>query len=133
MTHDSDVTSRSGFVWLLSNLPYGDAWRRGRKLLHAHVNLSVAPKYYPTQLNAAHRFVRDILSAKQDKEVLPALVRANFGYTIIKIVYGIDARGEDDEYLTLPEKVLQTINAVAQPGRFLVDLLPICEDDLFLL
>jgi cytochrome P450 len=113
-------------------LPYGDAWRRSRKLLHAHVHPGVSPQYHSVQLTAAHRFVRDVLAAKQDKEVLPALVRTNFGHTIIKILYGIDVRDEESEYISLPEQVLDALNDVSQPGRYLVDLIPICENERLL-
>jgi hypothetical protein len=76
--------------------------------------------------------VRDLLAAKQDKEVLPALIRANFGRTIIKIMYGIDVGDEESEYISLPEKVLEQINELGQPGRYLVDLFPIRKNVPFL-
>jgi cytochrome P450 len=113
--------------WLLSMMPYGETWRRGRKLLHSQVHPGVSPKYHPVQLRAARRFARDILNAKQDKEVLPHMVRTNFGQTIIKMVYGIDAKDGESEYISLPEKVLDNINEGGLPGRFLVDFLPICQ------
>jgi hypothetical protein len=74
--------------------------------------------------------VQDLLAAKQNKEVLPALVRANFGRTIIKIMYGINVRDEESEYISLPEKVLEQLNEVSRPGQYLVDLFPSCNDVL---
>jgi cytochrome P450 len=108
-------------------VPYGEVWRRGRKLLHAHFQPSVSPKYHSVQLTAARRLARDVLAAKRDKEVLPALIRANIGRTIIKIVYGIDVDDEESEYISLPEQVMELFDKMTQPGRYLVDLFPICE------
>jgi cytochrome P450 len=116
-----------GFDWLLSRLHYGDAWRRGRRLLHAHVHPGVSPRYHSTQLLSARRFARDILNAKQDNEVLPHVIRANIGRTIIKIVYGIDVKDSGSEFISMPEKVIGDVNEGSIPGRFLVDFLPICK------
>jgi cytochrome P450 len=115
-----------GMDWLLSMQPYGDTWRRGRKLLHTYVHPGVSSNYHHTQLQAARRFARGILDAKQDREVLPHLVRTNFGQTIVKMLYGIDAKDSESEYISLPEKVLQYLSDGALPGRFFVDFIPIC-------
>jgi cytochrome P450 len=114
-----------GFGWLLSMQPYGELWRRGRKLLHGHVHQGVTPQYQPVQLESARRFIREILLAKTDKEALPHAIKSNFGRSIIRIVYGIDANSDDSEYISLPNQVLENISEASTPGRFLVDFLPI--------
>jgi cytochrome P450 len=114
-------------------LPYGEAWRRGRKLLHAHVGPGVLSRYHSTQLAGAHRFVRDVLASEQDKDVLAQLIRTNSGQTIIKTMYGIDVEDNDSEFLSIPRKVLHALNEGGLPGRFLVDFLPICTCYLYLL
>jgi cytochrome P450 len=110
--------------WQLSMMPYGDTWRRGRKLLHSHVHPGVSPRYHSIQLDAAHRFARDILKVKQDDENLHYLIHANIGQTIVRMVYGIDVTDNDSEYITLAEKVVDYINESVLPGRFLVEFLP---------
>jgi cytochrome P450 len=112
-------------LWSLARLPYGDKWRRGRKLLHAHVHQGVVHRYHPIQLASARRFAQDILSIKPDKEALAKAVRANFGRTIIKIVYGVDAPDMESEYISLPEKVLVHTVQGGAPGRWFVDSWPI--------
>jgi hypothetical protein len=102
-----------GFDWLLSMQPYGELWRRGRKLLHGHVHQGVTPQYQPVQLESARRFIREILLAKTDKDALPHAIKSNFGRSIIRMVYGID-----------PNQVLENISEASTPGRFLVDFLP---------
>jgi cytochrome P450 len=114
-------------LWPLSRMPYGDRWRRGRKLLHAHVHQGVVHRYHPIQLASARRFAQDILSVKTDKEALAKAVRASFGRMITKMVYGLDVPDANSEYIALPERVLHRTSQGATPGRFLVDSLPFCE------
>jgi cytochrome P450 len=112
--------------WPIAMIPYGERWRHARKLFHAHVHQGVADRYHPAQLDAARRFIRDILATRRDKEALPKAVRANFGRSIIKMTYGIDVADDESEFISLPEKVNQGIIDAGTPGRFLVDFLPFC-------
>jgi hypothetical protein len=111
-------------MWPLPVVPYGDIWRRCRRLLHSHVHPGVSPKYHSTQLHAARRFSRDILQVRTDDEVLHYMIHANIGQTIIKMVYGIDVKDNDSEYISLAEKVVAYGNECVLPGRFLVEFLP---------
>jgi cytochrome P450 len=103
---------------------YGDDWRRSRKLLHPHVHTNAVSRYQPVQIAAARTFVRRLLSTKPDLETLPTLVRGDFAETILKVVYGLEVKTEEEknDYIDLPAKVLARINETAVPGRFLVDL-----------
>jgi cytochrome P450 len=116
-----------GFGWMLTLLPYGDHWRRSRKLLHTHMHPGIMPKYHSVQLAAARRFARDILDAKQDDDVLHRMIHTSIGQTIIKVVYGIDLNETDSEYVSLTEKLVDNFNEATLPGRFLVDFLPVCK------
>lgn len=116
-----------GLKWLMSMQPYGDIWRRGRKLMHAHVHQGVAPQYHVVQVDSARRFAQEILTTKTDKEALSLAVRSNFGRSIIKMVYGITVKPGKSEYISLPETVLENISEGATPGRFLVDFIPLRE------
>jgi hypothetical protein len=113
-----------GFDWALPLLPYGEKWRKDRKFLHNHVHSNASPAYQGTQLYSARTFVADLLAAKHDKDILPRMVRAYLGRTIIKMTYGLDVKGQDDEYITIPERVMDAISQAAIPGKFLVDTIP---------
>jgi cytochrome P450 len=108
-------------------LPYGDAWRRKRKMLHAHVHQGVIARYRPIQVASARRLARDILKVDADKEALPRAIRLNFGQTIMEAVYGIEVNDPESEFISLPEKVLDAFSVAFTPGRFLVDYFPFCE------
>jgi cytochrome P450 len=124
---DIHITLRMDLRWPLSRLPYGERWRRSRKLLHAHVHQGVAHQYHSIQVDSARRFVREVLTIKPESEALPQAIRDSIGRTIIKIIYGIDVKDAESEYISLPEKVIRYTIEGGTPGRFLVDSLPICE------
>lgn len=125
-----------GFNWLLSVMPYGNRWRLGRKLLHAHAHAGAAVDYAPIQAQLAKRFVRDLLASEMSrptdrlsdvaKAVLPHMVRTNFGITAVRMIYGIDVRDPVAEarFVDVPEAVLRAVTEAGTPGRFLVDFFP---------
>jgi cytochrome P450 len=113
--------------WALVMTPYGDHWRRGRKLMHTYMHAGVALKFHPVQIVAARRLVLDLLAAPQQSNVLPKVVRLNVGQTIIKIVYGIDVKDAESKFISTPEQFNELVTESMMPGRFLVDLIPACE------
>jgi cytochrome P450 len=113
--------------WSFVVLPYGEAWRRKRKLMHAHIRSDALPRYTPTQTAAARRLARDILATPPEPDALYRAVRLNFGQAILKAMYGIDVDSGESDYITLPEKVLADFNEAGIPGRFMVDMIPACE------
>jgi cytochrome P450 len=123
-------TVRMGFNWPLSAMPYGEGWRQGRKLLHSHLHSGVVPTYQPVQLSSARRLIADLLHAKHDKNVLPAMIRINFGTSITEITYGIDVQSGGKEHVSVAEECLHAGSEATIPGRFLVDVLPICSSFL---
>jgi hypothetical protein len=117
---------RMKLEWAFSLLPYGELWRRKRKLLHTHVHQGVVDRYHPVQVASARRFVKDILAGSTSDEALHQAIRLNFAQTIIKMAYGLDVDSYDSPYVALPEEVMQNFNEAFVPGRFLVDVVPIC-------
>lgn len=111
-----------GFKWMLTFIPYGEHWRRSRKMLHPHFQAETMHIYRKSQLQAALRLVRDLLASPQTPATLPLVVRTNFAETITKVVYGIDlAKNPSKEYIYITERVLEALTVATLPGRFLVD------------
>lgn len=48
----------------------------------------------------------------------------------MSIAYGIPVTSTEDRYITIAEKALAGMAKAANPGAFLVDLLPFCESTL---
>jgi cytochrome P450 len=103
--------------------PYGEDWRRSRKLLHPHVHTNAVSQYHSIQLTAARAFVRELLEAESSPDALPALVWKDFAETINKIVYGIHIKTEQErvDYIDIPTQFLKMLSESATPGRFWVD------------
>lgn len=124
--------------WILTFIPYGLTWRRGRKILHSQAHVHAAKTYESIQLRGARRLVCDLLAAEATrgadklseaaKTILPHVVRRNFAFTAVNMIYGINVRDPTTEarYVDLPEAVLYASSEGASPGRFLVDLIPLC-------
>jgi hypothetical protein len=112
-----------GFSWLLSSMPYGARWRRGRKLMHSHLGPNAASAHHVAQVDAARAFVAQLLDTPPTPAALPVVVRAYFGRMIVKIVYGKDVKDGDD-FVRVPAEVLLRFNEAGLPGRFLVDHIP---------
>jgi hypothetical protein len=128
-----------GLDWVLSFTPYGNTWRRYRKLMHSQTHSGAAVNYRPIQLRGARRFVRDLLVAEKTRPAdklseaamaaLPHMIRINFGLTSVHMIYGIDVRDPamEERYVGVPEAVLHALSESATPGRFLVDQIPLCK------
>jgi hypothetical protein len=116
-----------GFKWMMTAWDNGDRLRQARKLLHTHLNLSEVGKHHPVQLAAARRMAIEILEAPQEPASVPRIVHFNFARSVVKMVYGIEVESPESEYVSGPERVLEALNLVIVPGRFLVDFIPWCE------
>jgi hypothetical protein len=112
--------------WNFGLLPYGELWRRKRKLMHAHFHPGVADRYHSVQLASVRRFAQNILVTKNEKEDLLPVVRLSFAQMFFKAVYGIDVDSYKSEYISLPEQLAKNVDKAITPGRFIVDVLPIC-------
>jgi hypothetical protein len=113
-----------GFKWLMTTWSYGEKWRLGRKILHGHLHSGVSPSYWPVQITSARRFTQDLLDAPAAPTTLTGMVRSSFAQSIVRMVYGIDAKADSD-FISVPEKVLDALNVSMLPGRFLVDNIPL--------
>jgi cytochrome P450 len=125
--------------WLLPVTPYGEYWRRSRKLMHSQTHAKAAESYRPHQMRGARRLVKDLLAAEPNrptdklsdaaKAVLPHMVRYNFAHTALDMIYGIDVRDKAMEarFVEPAETTLHYFSQGTSPGQFLVDFIPLRE------
>jgi cytochrome P450 len=130
--------------WILTVIPYGDYWRRSRKLMHSQTHAKAAEHYRPNQIRGARRFVGDLLAVEPNrpadklsdaaKAVLPRMVRYNFAYTALDMIYGIDVQDNAAEarYVEAAERTLHNFSQGTSPGQFAVDYIPLCKYKLVL-
>ena len=57
---------RMGWDWIFSSMPYGDTWRRHRRLFHNHFNPSASLIYRDVQMKEAHSLLRSLVDNPED-------------------------------------------------------------------
>ncbi|KAF4556500.1 Cytochrome P450-like protein 46 [Elsinoe fawcettii] len=102
-------------------LPYGETWRKVRRLMHALCNREVSMGYVPTQEEETLRAVRDLIRRPERYEVWFERFSAGL---ILRLAYGIKVITGEEEQVRRIMKVNTTLERVASPGAYLVDSLP---------
>jgi cytochrome P450 len=97
-----------GLDWVTTSMHYGVPWRRTRKSFAEIMGAAAVPQYRPDQLLAARRLASTILQTEPAPDTLSALIRASFGETIVKLMYGI---------VRLPPKKSGTLLTDRRAGR----------------
>ncbi|KAF8154861.1 putative monooxygenase [Crassisporium funariophilum] len=101
--------------------PYGDNWRKQRKMIAQDFSQSMTPRYYPLQEKEARILVRNIL---KDPSSLLSQIQLRIGIIIIRVTYGYYIQSADDPFLTLPMNAMVNFSKATTPGNFMVDFIP---------
>ncbi|KAF4596650.1 hypothetical protein EYR38_008037 [Pleurotus pulmonarius] len=121
---DMVVWGLLGWGTTLTFLPYGDQFRRHRKLVHSHLMTKACEQYQPMQLENAHLLVGGLLETRGEYE--HALTRFSTSI-IMRVTYGHQILSDDDEYVGLANAVQESASEVGALGRTPVDLFPILQ------
>lgn len=119
---ESQMVNLMGWDWSFGHMRYGERWRSHRKMFHQHFQQSVAHTHWPVQRREVHALLRRLLVSPQN---LINHLRHNAAAFIMGVVYGITVAPENDRYITIAEKALEGMSKAANPGEFLVDIIPI--------
>ncbi|RFU73869.1 cytochrome p450 [Trichoderma arundinaceum] len=103
-------------------LPYNDLWRKGRRLMHSFASETIAPAYEPIQLLESSRLLRDLLANPSNYEKW--FERYSAG-VILRLAYGKTVETGDEDNVREILEVVHTVERVASPGVYLVDIFPI--------
>jgi hypothetical protein len=103
-------------------LPYNELWRSGRKLMHYLTMPTAAAAYEPVQIDESTRMLLDLIS--KPKEYERWLERYSAGLIMRLAFSKVVATGEEPDVRRIL-KVVHTVERVASPGAYLVDVLPI--------
>lgn len=101
--------------------PYGDRWRRGRKLQHHFLMQSAAKTYQATYLLESMQAIHDLTLAPHKYEDVFYRFAAGI---IFRIAFGKTLNGPSRSFLPRVLKVVHTVERVGSPGAYLVDTLP---------
>lgn len=103
-------------------LPYGERFRRYRRLFHQLIGShSAMSRFLPVEEQEIHRFVRHVLAKPED---LSSHIRRSVGAVILKIAYGYEVKQNNDPFIELAEKATEQFSLATAPGGHLVDLIP---------
>ncbi|KAF7329552.1 hypothetical protein MKEN_00218100 [Mycena kentingensis (nom. inval.)] len=116
------ICELSGWEWAVSLMPYGDYWRKHRKMMHESFNIVVAKQFRPQLVSAAHRLIARLIG--EPERVLDEL-RLMSGSFILDVAYGIKISSKDDPYMHLVAKAMEGASATGIRGTYLVDYLPV--------
>ena len=103
-------------------LPYGDLWRRGRKLMHTFTMPVAATSYQPVQIYESERLLRDLIKTPKRYE---DLFERYAGAVIMRLAYGKGIETGDEPDIKKALQVVHTVERVASPGAYLVDTFPL--------
>ncbi|KAI0634619.1 cytochrome P450 [Trametes polyzona] len=117
----SVMAELTGWEWVLTVQPYSAWWRRHRKAFHQHFNAHAVAPYQPSQQREAHRLAYRLLA---DPKNFLRHVRLGFASSILRIAYGIELGGMEDEYVSIAEAAMAVFNKAFVPGKYTVESLP---------
>lgn len=127
--------------WSFVLMPYGDRWRRTRRAFHQYFNQGAVENYKGLQIKEVRDFLKRLAETPDDlfhhirqcdysvshgeRETNCVSLCSSFASTIMKLVYDADIQDTNDPYIDIAEKALSAFTIAAQPGAFLVDMIPI--------
>ncbi|KAJ7937382.1 cytochrome P450 [Mycena leptocephala] len=103
-------------------LPYGDRFRRFRRLFHNIIGSRAAIRQFlPIEELETRRFLRRVLAKPGD---LPKHIRKTAGAIILRISHGYEVKEVNDPFVQLAEQATEQFSLSTAPGGFMVDLIP---------
>ncbi|KIJ57163.1 hypothetical protein M422DRAFT_238752 [Sphaerobolus stellatus SS14] len=107
--------------WGLPFQPYGEIWRRHRRVLHEKVHAGVTETFRPVQLKYTRTLLKRLLTSPSDYYKHVTFVGAE---TMMEMIYGTSFKSEKDPFLVTAEAALEGLQEAWIPGAFWVDALP---------
>lgn len=102
-------------------LPYGELWRNGRKLMHHLTMSSAATSYQPIQEEESIRMLRDLIREPAEYERWFERYAAGL---ILRLAFGQTIHTGTEDSVRRILAVVHTVERVASPGAYLVDIMP---------
>ncbi|TFY73981.1 hypothetical protein EWM64_g10031 [Hericium alpestre] len=102
-----------GWYFNLGLLPYGDAWRARRRLLHLRLAAGRAPSYFPLQMQKSAEVVRKLYD---DPDEVLSHMRVAVTSLTMEIAYGHEVAPKDDPFVALAEEAVAAVSDAALPG-----------------
>ncbi|EGO19149.1 putative monooxygenase [Serpula lacrymans var. lacrymans S7.9] len=101
--------------------PYGEIWRKQRKMVAADFSQSTVPRYWNLQETQARKMICNILA---DPSTLVRQIKLRIATIIIRVTYGYYIKSEQDPFFTSPMTAMENFSQAAAPGSWIVDFIP---------
>lgn len=98
-----------------------DVWRRGRKLMHHLTMPRAAQSYEQTQILESTRLIRDLIKSPKEYEFYFERYASSL---IFRLGFGRKIESGNEDIVQRILKVVHTLEKVASPGAYLVDIFP---------
>ncbi|KAF8998874.1 cytochrome P450 [Cyathus striatus] len=112
----------ANYSYLLSIIPYNAIWRTKRRLFSKYFHPAKTEIHEPRAVEHIHILLGKLL---ERPEAFLSHTRHMIASVSLSMVYGLRIKAEDDPYVDLSERALETINNMITPGAFLVELFPL--------
>ncbi|KAF5393735.1 hypothetical protein D9757_000328 [Collybiopsis confluens] len=103
-------------------LPYGDRFKRFRRLFHNTIgSQAIMRQYYPAEEQETKKFLRRVLA---EPEQLQMHVRKTVGAVVLRISHGYEVQERKDPFVDLANTATEQFSLASSTGQFLVDCIP---------
>lgn len=99
--------------------PYGEGFRKARKLLNSALNSRTARTYWPIQEQAVHKYLGRLVKTPED---FREHIKMTASSIILKVAYGYQLQDTEDPVLPLVEKATESFGR-SITGGFYIDYL----------
>ncbi|KAF4615430.1 hypothetical protein D9613_003540 [Agrocybe pediades] len=120
----SEVLSLMGFANNLVFFPYGDDFRRHRRLLNEYFHQKKCISYQAIQSQAAHKLLQNLVATPEKSHTHGNPHKRYSVSIILRVAHGHEIVEENDPYLKIIEDVEYVNTHSAPPGSSFVDLFP---------
>ncbi|KDQ55455.1 hypothetical protein JAAARDRAFT_180898 [Jaapia argillacea MUCL 33604] len=118
------MTELMGWDYNTGLMPYGDKWRRHRRLVHQEFRADATAQYHPIIMKNVHFALRNILATPED---FLAHVRYIAAATVMSIAYGYEVAPTNDRFVQIVEDAVAMLSQAFFPGATLVNYFPMLQ------
>ncbi|KAG7096665.1 hypothetical protein E1B28_004080 [Marasmius oreades] len=112
-----------GWKNTLALLPYGDRFRRYRRLFHSLIgSQAIIRQYHPASELETEKFLQRVL---KDPTHLQDHIRRTAGAVVLRISHGYEVEESHDPFIQLADLATEQFSMATSPGQFLVDVVPV--------
>ncbi|KAM5539391.1 hypothetical protein V8D89_006843 [Ganoderma adspersum] len=116
----STAVEMVGWEWSIAFMPYGQWWRRHRRVFWQYFHPGAIPKYQDVLEQGAHRLLSRLLKTPENFE---EHIRYALGTSICKAAHSLDIAEKDDRRMEIFERALKSVDVLIE-GATVLEYMP---------